>query len=124
MRILVVEDEVLLRVSLADALRECGYDVDEASNGQLALEWMRRHLPDLVLLDLRMPVIDGFQFRAAQREDPLLADVPVILISANGDEKNARSLGAVGVLDKPVRLSELLAIINTFHRVPNGPKKT
>jgi CheY-like chemotaxis protein len=60
MRILVVEDEVLLRVSLADALRECGYDVDEASNGHLALEWMRRHLPDLVLLDLRMPVMDGF----------------------------------------------------------------
>src|SRR5438128_12633513 len=114
MRILVVDDEVLLRVSLADALRECGYDVDEASNVHLALESMRRHLPDLVLLDLRMPVVDGFQFRAAQREDPLLADVPVILISANGDEKNARPLGAVGVLDKPVRLSDLLRLIDNL----------
>jgi CheY-like chemotaxis protein len=121
MHILVVEDEVLLRVSLADALRECGHHVDEASNGRAALECMRRRVPDLVLLDLRMPVMDGFEFRAAQREDALLANVPVILVSANGDEENARSLGAVGVLDKPVRLSGLLEMINTFHRAPSGP---
>lgn len=117
--ILVVEDEGLLRVSLADALRQSGYAVDEAGNGRAALACMRRRVPDLVLLDLRMPIMDGFSFRAEQRQDPLLAKIPVILVSANGEEEDARSLGAVGILDKPVQLPELIAMINTLPRA-NG----
>jgi CheY-like chemotaxis protein len=111
-RILIVEDEVLLRMSLVGALRESGYVVDEASNGRVALERMCRHVPALVLLDLRMPVMNGFEFRAAQRKDPRLTDVPVIVISANSDEEIAGSLGAAGVIDKPVLLPKLLGMID------------
>ena len=121
--ILIVEDEAILRMSLADDLRQSGYDVDEAGNGRVALACMRRRVPHLVLLDLRMPIMDGFSFRAEQRQDPLLASVPVILISANGEEENARSLGAAGVLDKPVQFPKLIAMINSLHRA-NGVETT
>jgi CheY-like chemotaxis protein len=56
--------------------------------------------------------MDGYEFRAAQREDPEISRVPVIVVSANGDEQNGRSLGAIGVLSKPVRLAELLGMID------------
>jgi CheY-like chemotaxis protein len=77
MRILVVEDEFLLRLELSQALAAAGYEVDQAANGQIAIEHLRRHRPDLILLDLRMPVMDGFDFRAQQLSDPDLATVPV-----------------------------------------------
>jgi CheY-like chemotaxis protein len=118
MRILIVEDEALVRYYLKLALLEAGYEVDEASNGRAALDSMRRNLPNLVLLDLRMPVLNGYDFRREQLSDPELADVPVIVISANKGDESAE-LGAIARFRKPVRISDLLSTITAFNSTLN-----
>ena len=79
-KILVVEDELGQREALAEVLSRLGYEVQCAANGNEALELMRRSesLPGLILLDLMMPVMDGWEFRAEQRKDRALADVPAL----------------------------------------------
>lgn len=111
MRVLIVEDEFLLRDDLAQALRAAGYEISEASNGRIALEAMRRDKPQLVLLDLFMPVMDGAQFRVEQLKDPALASVPVVIVSGHADERQVRSLGAADFVGKPVDERALMAII-------------
>lgn len=106
MRVLVVEDEVIVRQDLILYLREAGHTVDDAANGRMALERMRRQLPDVILLDLRMPIM---KFNAERLKDPTFAKVPLILISANGHDARARLVGAVTILDKPVNPAALLA---------------
>jgi CheY-like chemotaxis protein len=82
-RILVVDDDLAICESLTEVLVDEGYTVETAADGALALQAMRRGpLPDLVLIDFMMPVLDGRQFRAIQRSDPMLASVPVILLTA------------------------------------------
>lgn len=81
--VLVVDDDLDNCESLADVLVADGYVVETAADGALALQAMRRGpLPDLVLVDCLMPVLDGLQFREIQRSDPLLASVPAILLTA------------------------------------------
>ena len=111
MRVLIIEDEFLLRDDLAQTLRAVGYEVSEASNGRTGLEAMRRDRPDVVLLDLFMPVMDGAQFRAEQLKDPSLASVPVVIVSGHADERQVRSLGAVDFVGKPVDERALMSII-------------
>jgi CheY-like chemotaxis protein len=111
MRVLVVEDEVLVREDLAQALRVAGHDVDAVGNGRAALACMRRRIPDVVVLDLRMPLMNGIEFRAEQLRDDRLAPVPVIVVSGNADDEMARSLGAFARLGKPTRISDLLRTI-------------
>ena len=111
MRVLIVEDEVLIRQDVADYLRAYGWDVDEAGNGRIALECMRRAVPDVILLDLRMPIMNGYQFNAERSRDPALASVPLILMSGNINEASAHTLGAVAALDKPVEKGRLLALL-------------
>jgi CheY-like chemotaxis protein len=91
-KILVVEDERGQREALAEVLSRLGYEVQCAANGSEALELMRHSesLPGLILLDLMMPVMDGWQFRAEQRKDRILADVPVVVLSALGDTAQSR----------------------------------
>ncbi len=81
-RVLVVDDDTDIREVVSDLLESVGYDVARAENGLAALREMRLHLPDLVILDLMMPVMDGWQFRAEQKRDADLAQVPVLVISA------------------------------------------
>jgi hypothetical protein len=78
MRVLIVEDEVLVRTDLAQWLREAGYAVEEAPNGRAGLDRMRREVPDVVLLDLRMPIMDGYEFNIERLKDPALSKVPII----------------------------------------------
>src|SRR5258705_13036727 len=82
-RILLVEDDTELRDALSDALAERGHDVIPVEDGRAALEVMRERHPDVVVLDLMMPVLDGWQFRIEQRNDPSLAETPVVAISAS-----------------------------------------
>src|ERR1043165_8287365 len=95
--ILIVEDDADLRDSLAEILTEAGYCVDCAINGLQAL----RHLqavaaPQLILMDLWMPVMDGWVFRALLKQDPALAQIPVVVISATvPSDSRAASLDAV-----------------------------
>ncbi len=115
--VLVVDDDEDIRLTLRELLEDEKYDVWTAQNGQVALDLLRRaaHLPSLILLDLMMPVKDGFAFRTEQRADPKLAAVPVIVMSAAADlrAKSAR-LGVAHHLCKPVDLDTLLAAIARF----------
>ena len=112
--ILLVEDDFDVRQALAETLRDEGYPVQCAADGQEALDILRHgnaH-PALILLDLMMPRMSGADFRAVQRVDPELGDIPVVVLSADGRmEEKARNLGAAGALHKPVDLDELLATI-------------
>jgi CheY-like chemotaxis protein len=80
--ILVVEDDLDTRCLVVDLLREEGYRVEAAENGRIALDRLRRgELPALILLDLRMPVLDGWTFLDVQREEPGMATIPVLIFS-------------------------------------------
>jgi CheY-like chemotaxis protein len=112
-RVLVVEDERTIRKSIAGYLEDAGYTVDEAENGAEALERMRSALPDIVVLDLLMPVMGGRALIEAARQEPRLAMVPVILLSAAHDLAEAtEQIQPRASLAKPVDLDVLLAIVD------------
>jgi CheY-like chemotaxis protein len=110
-RLLVVEDEVLIRMFVADMLRDAGYDVIEAVSGNEALDILRAGLVvDLVLSDVRMPgSADGLALLAFVRQN--LADLPVILTSGHLAPEIALGKGAVQFLAKPYRLEDALAAV-------------
>jgi signal transduction histidine kinase len=99
-RILIVEDDLDLRESLLADLEDSGHELMSAVDGAEALAMMRKRRPDLVVLDLLMPIMDGWQFRIAQRADPDLARVPVIAMSAS-HVAAARAVDADLFLEKP-----------------------
>jgi signal transduction histidine kinase len=109
--ILVVEDDFDIRETLSALLEDRGYTVSTCANGLEALAHLRSaRSTDIVLLDLMMPVMDGWQFRVAQKRDPALAQIPVIAISANGTPK-AAAIDADAYLQKPIDIDALLAAI-------------
>ena len=112
--ILVVDDEPDVRDGLTLLLRTRGYAVTSAGDGQEALDELRGPArPWLILLDLMMPVMDGFEFRVRQLQDPELAGLPVVVFSAGGDlDRKVASLGAVTWLTKPVEATVLLEVID------------
>lgn len=109
-RLLVVEDDGDLRESLTEALREAGFEVAEARDGAEALATLRKQSADAVLLDLMMPGMDGWEFRAAQKRDPNIANTPVVVLSADGSSR-AEAVDAALFLRKPSSLAELLSAI-------------
>jgi CheY-like chemotaxis protein len=108
---MVVEDDGLIRESLLEVLADQGYQVIGAGNGREALAALATApRPDVILLDLMMPVMDGRSFRDEQLRDPDLAGIPVVVLSAASDVlRVAADMGAAGVLRKPVTLGALLA---------------
>ena len=113
--ILVVEDDPDTRDALAAVLETEGYDVAKASDGQEALGQLRTSAtPSLILLDLYMPVMNGWAFRAEQLRDPKLASIPVVVLSADSRVANrAADLGAAGWVGKPIDFDRLLALVAT-----------
>jgi CheY-like chemotaxis protein len=111
--VLVVEDDVAIRAALCELLEFEGYKVYQAVDGKQALETLKRGLrPNLILLDLMMPVMSGSRFREEQMSDPSIADIPVIVLSADSNIKNvSEKLRINRFLRKPVNLDELLATI-------------
>jgi CheY-like chemotaxis protein len=111
--ILVVEDDLATREALAMFLAGQGYRVTTAEHGRAALQLLRDDLhPDLILLDLMMPIMDGWEFRSEQLADPQLSDIPVIICSATGRlDEHADSLRACAYLDKPINPAELVALV-------------
>ena len=110
-RLLLVEDDGELRSSLSELLRSDGYDVVGAANGSEALEYLKQSpAPDLILLDLMMPVKDGWQFRIEQKRDPNISSIPVLAISAD-DTPKAVAIDAEMYLKKPFQYTALLDAI-------------
>jgi CheY-like chemotaxis protein len=110
--ILIVEDHAELRETLASFLEDLGYRVARAANGQDALRQLRHApLPGLIFLDLIMPIMNGWVFRAEQRQDPRLSAIPMVLISGVDDlSYQARVLNAAAFLGKPVDLNSLVLL--------------
>ncbi|CAN5791335.1 N/A [soil metagenome] len=109
--ILIVDDDTDTRELLQEILQLRGYVPTICANGDEALTHLRAHRPpSLILLDLNMPVMTGYEFRAAQREDKALADVPVIVMTS---EKviDLDALGGLLVITKPFRADQLLTAI-------------
>ncbi|WP_437735524.1 response regulator [Sorangium sp. So ce1335] len=119
-RILVVEDDLDIRSILSQLLVFEGYDVEEASDGAEALAFLRRSRPPaLILLDLMMPVMDGWQLRAELQRDPELASIPVVIVSADvRAEQEASRLRVAGLLKKPLQIEPLLELV---HRICGSP---
>lgn len=116
--ILVIEDDIDILRAVVQVLEDEGHTVRAAENGRAALALLRApdaRLPCVILLDLMMPVMDGWAFRAEQLRDPTLAHIPVIVLTADGNaaEKAALMNGA-GALRKPVELLTLLQAIQPF----------
>jgi len=89
-RILVVEDEEVLRDALEPLLEEEGYEVSVAENGREALSRLHTEsLPDIIVLDLKMPVMNGWEFRTIQKDDPKLGRIPVVAVSGDGSAQAA-----------------------------------
>jgi CheY-like chemotaxis protein len=108
-RVLVVEDNPDLRELLADALADSGYGVEQVSNGAEALARLETSLPDVILLDLMLPVMDGAEFLRARQDRPFLARVPVMVLTAHPfHHRILDGLGATLVVRKPYNLDELL----------------
>lgn len=118
--LLLVDDEPDVRESFKFMLESEGYSVVTAENGCDALKLLRRGFtPQLILLDLMMPVMDGFEFRRAQLRDARLAVIPVVVYSGHHDVKaNAARLGAAAYLQKPVDPDVLLQLISTHCAAP------
>jgi CheY-like chemotaxis protein len=112
--IMLVEDDGDVSEAIASCLADYGYEVVIASNGQEALDKLRQSTPrpNLILLDLMMPVMDGWEFRAEQAADPALAGVPVVLLSAQTNVREAADkMSAAGWLKKPIELEALLKVV-------------
>lgn len=115
-RILVVDDDALTRNLTMRTLIQQGYDVSSAGNGQEALTHLQMGPPpDLILLDLMMPVMTGWQFLAAIKQQPRWAAIPIMVISSNDPiETGAMAAGANDYLHKPMRIDELAAKVAAF----------
>jgi CheY-like chemotaxis protein len=112
--VLLVEDDAAIAGSLGEALREEGLEVATALNGREALQVLRGGLrPSVILLDLMMPVMDGWDFRHEQLRDPALRDIPVVVVTATGFSPDTirAQFGNVDLLPKPVPFTELLALL-------------
>jgi two-component system response regulator MprA len=115
-RVVIVDDDADIRDMLSDILELVGCDVMAAADGVAALALLRDGRPTcLVLLDLMMPNMNGWQFRAAQQGDAALADIPVVLLSGGGDlKRHEADLAAVDSIEKPVDLDRLLALVHRY----------
>ena len=112
-RILVIDDEPFIRLYLEEVLADDGHEVRSARDGAEGLAVLREGpRPDLILLDLMMPRMNGWEFRGAQSADPGLSDIPVVLLSGAGDvQAEARRLGVRGFVTKPFLPVHLQAAI-------------
>jgi CheY-like chemotaxis protein len=119
--ILIVDDDADVRETLRELLEAEGYRCAAAANGQAALMYLGGASPSLILLDLMMPVMDGFDFRKAQLENESWRNIPVIVVSASGRSKPAaRDMAAADYLDKPIDVQLLVEKVGAFGAVRAG----
>jgi CheY-like chemotaxis protein len=122
--VMIVEDDIDVRESIEEVLADNDYRTVGVANGKEALDRLRAGLeqPCLILLDIMMPVMDGWQFRALQRKDPELGSIPVVVLTAHVDLEQTAELEAAACLKKPIRLDTLLDTVQRFCPKPEvGP---
>jgi len=125
-KILIVEDETSLVEILTYNLQREGYDVLSASDGQQGLQRARSHLPDLIVLDLMLPVLEGLEVCRALRADPSTRDLPILMLTAKAEEVDeivGFHLGADDYVTKPFKIKPLLQRIKALlrRRRPDDP---
>ena len=111
--VLVVDDDIDIREAICLVLSHSGYRTLTASNGEEALNTLRAEAAiDLVLLDMMMPVMDGWGFRNAQPDGPAFSKIPVVVLTGDGRASSkAQVIGASGYLKKPLDLDDLLRVV-------------
>jgi len=122
--ILVVEDDSDIRESVLEILEDEGHQVTAAADGREALDRLlgASHRPDLILLDLMMPVMSGYQFREEQLKLPDLASIPVLVVTADVNARaKVESLKAAGFVQKPLKIQPLLDLIEQLLSAPASP---
>jgi CheY-like chemotaxis protein len=118
-RILVVDDDEGIRELLRMHLTSAGYEVEVAADAIIAGYKVLKAPPDLIITDVNMPHMDGFEFVAALKADAALPRIPVIFLTSLEDgDSRGRELGAVGYVTKPVRSDRLLSLV--AQHVPGG----
>lgn len=112
--VLVIEDETPIRENLGRFLAFEGYSVQSAENGARGMECIRDRRPDLILCDVMMPVMTGFEVLAELRKDPLLAGIPFVFLTASAEKDDISKglgLGAADYVTKPFNLTELAELV-------------
>jgi CheY-like chemotaxis protein len=115
--VLVVDDERDIREAVAEVLKDEGYEVFDADDGVEALRQLRAHHPAVILLDLMMPGMNGWEFCAARKRDPELSSIPVIVISALG---RVSGIDAQAFLQKPFELDALVSAVRHYATAPHA----
>ena len=119
--ILIVDDDAAVRQMMTQVLELDGFTVIEADNGRDALAYLRGGgTPSVILLDLRMPVMDGWAFRREQQRDPAFAHIPVVVLSG-ADAHRFHELEAAATFHKPARMSDLLRCVRRLCESPGTP---
>jgi len=122
-RVLVVDDDPSIRRMIMAALRRDGYSFSEAANGKEALEAMRGDPPDIVILDLMMPIVSGWDVLRERSGDPDLISIPVIVVSANRSAELASAMdkGICAFLPKPFDISALSSLVRSCMPPEDAP---
>ena len=116
-RILVVEDQEDNRAILRDLLAHAGYEVVEVGDGEKALPAASAHRPDVILMDVQLPVLDGYEATRRIKADPVLKRIPIIVVTSyalGGDEAEARAAGCDAYMAKPFSPKALLAKVREY----------
>jgi two-component system cell cycle response regulator DivK len=115
--ILVVEDQLDNRQILRDLLGSAGYELTEAENGEEAIAAVARRRPDLILMDIQLPIMDGYEATRRLRTNPDLKSIPIIAVTSyalTGDEDKALAAGCDGYVSKPYSPRDLLAKVRAY----------
>jgi len=115
--VLLVEDNLHNRRIFAGILKHYGYQVVEATNGVEAIEVLNSTRPDIILMDLSLPVKDGWEATREIKDMPALRDIPIVALTAHamdGDEEKARAVGCDGYLAKPISPKQLVIEVDRF----------
>ncbi len=116
-KILVVEDTEDNRQIMRDVLSSAGYDLIEAQTGEEGVEMAGAHRPDLILMDIQLPVLDGYEATRRIKGDPALRHIPIIAVTSyalSGDEAKTRAAGCDGYVAKPFSPRQLLLKVREF----------
>jgi two-component system cell cycle response regulator DivK len=116
-RILVVEDQEDNRRILRDLLTNAGYEFIQAENGEEALKVARAERPDLILMDIQLPLVDGYEATRRLKADPALRAIPIIVVTSyalSGDETRARAAGCDAYITKPYSPRVILAKVREY----------